>query len=194
MSKRNRELLLVLAAIIMGIAVWWVYFYAPRQEQISEIQSETELTEMKIRSHRKQLKKLKREIEDLKEAARVEAEKAGGVGKEEALKRLLVTGRTIEEVNAASQGAFQEFISEHGVDFKSYKELSPSKWGDYKVGRLQFQLSTDTQGLSDLLAYFDNLEKAIRIDRLTINYRRGKKAALIVNLHLGTLFVGDLEK
>ena len=43
MSKRNRELLLVMSAIIIGIAVWWVHIYSPRLEMLENLDTDAEL-------------------------------------------------------------------------------------------------------------------------------------------------------
>ena len=59
---------------------------------------------------------------------------------------------------------------------------------------MEFRLSANTQGLSDLLENLENMAKAVRIERLEVNYRRSKEHDLHVYLRLGTLFVEGFKE
>lgn len=184
MSKKTREALLISFAIAIAFCVWWANLYSPRQERLEEVNTQLALADQK----------------KLRLINRIERFSKGGGGSPEEkmelslLAKLLPEGETMEAVNASTQLYLQEFIEKHDVTFRSYKELTPAKWRKFELGRLQFQLNSSTRGLSDLLAYFDDLEKVIRVERLTVNYRRSKEKELMVTLHLGTLFVGESAK
>ena len=97
---------------------------------------------------------------------------------------LVVPGNSPEEVSAHTQLWVQEFLENQGISLKAYKGLSPSKWRDYPLSRVQFQLGATIQGLSDLLESLENMEKAVRIEKLGVNYRRSRENDLLVSLDL----------
>ena len=103
--------------------------------------------------------------------------------------KLIIPGNSLEEVSARTQHWFQEYLKDYDLTIKSYKGLSPSKWQEYPLDRIEFQLTASTQGLSDLLEDLEKMEKAVRIEKLSVNYRRSREKDLHVSFRLGTLFV-----
>jgi len=62
------------------------------------------------------------------------------------------------------------------------------------LSRVEFQLGANIRGLSDLLDDLEKMEKAVRIEKLSVNYRRSKENDLRVSLNLGTLIVEGLKE
>jgi len=87
----------------------------------------------------------------------------------------------------------QQFMEQKGLAIKTYKELPPGKWQEYPVGRIEVQFETNMQGLSDTLEYFESLNRLVRIERLTINYRRTKQSDLLISMQIGILLLEEVR-
>jgi hypothetical protein len=55
-------------------------------------------------------------------------------------------------------------------------------------------INATTQGLADLLERLEYLEKAISIEKFSVDYRKSKEMDLRVSLELGALFVEGLKQ
>ncbi len=178
-TKKMRQWFLGSALIITSVLVWWASVY-------SDLQDNREILAADVSQFSHERDRLKQKVKELSGNKRNHREM------EETLARfsgLLVQGNSIEAVSAQTQLWVQEFLAKYDLSLKTYKGLSPSKWKDYPLSRVQFQLGTNTQGLSDLLENLETLGKAVRIEKLGVNYRRSRENDLRVSLHLGTLYV-----
>jgi hypothetical protein len=189
MTKRWRRWILGCALVITCLAVWWVQFHAPMQEQLGDLDFEAARVLQERESLQRKVDKLSGEEKDLKQAE-ADLHRLSG---------LMVEGNTIEAVNAATQAAVQGFLETKEITLKSYKEVGAVRWRGYTVGRVEFQFSTDLQGLSDVLEFIEGFKQAVRIESLTINHTRSRRRGvakdepLTVSLQLGTLFVQQLQ-
>ncbi len=180
LGKRDRQWLLGTALLLVLLLVWWLYVYGPRQERCRELalqlQQAGERNEL-LKSRYERLQKHKDQHGD------ADRRLAG-------LTARIVKGKNLEEVNAKVQAGFQKFLEEHEISLASYQSLSPLKWRAYQLGRLRFRLDTDMEGLAAMLRYLEELDRAVRLQTLNINYRRSKNASIRVTVELATLFLG----
>ena len=170
--------------ILTPVLVWWVLFYSPLQDQRDELEAAVSRDSQESVLLKQRLKKLSEKKPDHQETQ----ETLAGIS------RLVVPGNSPEEVSARTQQWMQEFLENYDLSLQSYKGISPSKWQEYPLSRVEFQLGTNIRGLSDLLEDLENMEQAVRIEKLSVNYRRSKENDLRVSLNLGTLFVEGLKE
>jgi hypothetical protein len=189
MNRRFRRWILGSAVVLTCLAVWWVQFHTPMQERLVDLDLEAAQVLQERESLARKIDRLLGEEKDLKQA---EADLAR-------LSGLMVEGSTIEAVNAVTQAAVQAFLEKKEITLKSYKEVGAAKWRGHTVGRVEFQFSTDIQGLSDVLEFVEGFKQAVRIESVTINHTRARRRGvakdepLTVSLQLGTLFVQQLQ-
>ncbi len=183
-NNKKRQWFLAVALIITSVLVWWASVYSPLQDQMEDL--ETDLTQVS-QEHDRLTQRLKRLSDTKQNHKKMEAALVQFSG-------LVVQGNSPEEVSGHTQLWVQGFLEDHDLSLKAYKGLSPSKWRDYSLSRVQFQLDATTQGLSDLLEDLENMKKAVRIEKLGVNYTRSRENRLRVSLHLGTLFVEGLRE
>jgi hypothetical protein len=176
-QKRKRRLIFGAAGVICGMLVWWAQIYEPLQEQKTDLFTELDtLTQERDLSIEK-LKKLTEYVETHKAAE-------NELARFEALK---IEGKTLEELSAGTQALLQQFLDKHAIPIKVYKDLPPAKWREHPVSKIELQIETRMQGVADLLEYLETLNKVIRIERLTVSYRRMKDNDLQVSLQIVTL-------
>jgi hypothetical protein len=172
------------ALILVIVLVWWGLFYSPLQDERGNLEVAVLKVSQKNVRLEQRWKKLSKMQPDPRKAQKTQ------IG----IPRLLVPGNNLKEVSVHTQEWFQEFLRSYDLSLKSYKELPPSMWGRYPLSRVQFQLDTNIRGLSDLLEDLENMELAVRIEDLSVSYRRNKEKDLRVSLNLGTLFVEGLKE
>jgi hypothetical protein len=189
MNRRLRRWVLGSAVVFTCLAVWWVEFRSPTQERLVDLDLEAARVLQERESLARKIERLSGEEKDSKQAEADLGRLAG----------LMVEGSTIEAVNAVTQAAVQAFLETKQITLKSYKEVGSGKWRGHTVGRVEFQFSTDLQGLSDVLEFVEGFKQAVRIESLTINHTRARRRGvtkdepLTVSLQLGTLFVQQLQ-
>jgi hypothetical protein len=176
-QKRKHRLIFGVIGVICGMLVWWAQAYDPLQEQKNDLSGELErLTQGRGQAIEK-LKKLNEFVETHKgaenELARFDA--------------LKIDGKTLEELGAGTQAVLQQFLDKHTIPIKAYKDLPSGKWREHPVSKIELQIETRMQGISDLLEYLETLNKVIRIERLTVSYRRMKDNDLQISLQIATL-------
>ncbi len=178
-SKKMRHLFLGTALILTAVLVWWGHIYSPLLEQKDELVLDISKKSQRYDLLEQRLRKLsKKRQNNQKEKASMAR-----------FSKLIVPGNSLEDVSAHTQHWVQEYLINYDLTIKSYKGLSPSKWQGYPLAQVEFQLGANTQGLSDLLEDLEKMEKAVRIEKLSVTYRRSKENDLRVSLRLGTLFV-----
>ena len=179
-----RQWLLCSALILAIVLIWWGLFYSPLQDEKGDLEVAVSRVSQKRVLLKQRLKKLSK------------AEKNPLTAQEtpDSTSRLMVPGNSLKQVSVHTQQWFQEFLRSYDLSLKSYKELSPSMWGKYPLSRVEFQLDTNIRGLSDLLEDLEKMELAVKIETLSVSYRRGKEKDLRVSLNLGTLFVEGLKE
>jgi hypothetical protein len=170
--------------VVISVLVWQVHIWSPLQDQKDALEVELSV----VSQERDRLAQRLERLSDTEENQRKMEETL------DQFTGLVVQGNSPEEISAHTQLWVQEFLEKQGISLKAYKGLSPSRWRDYPLSRVQFQLGATTQGLSDLLENLENMEKAIRIEKLSVNYRRSRENDLLVSLNLSTLFVEGLEE
>ena len=178
-NNKMRHLFLGTALILTAVLVWWGYIYSPLLEQKDEFDVDISKKSQEYDLLEQRLRKLSEKRQDDRNVKDSMAN----------FSKLKVPGNSLEEVSAYTQHWVQEYLKNYDITVKSYKGLSPSKWQGYPLAQVEFQLSANTQGLSDLLEDLEKMEKAVRIEKLSVNYRRSKENDLRVSLRLGTLFV-----
>ena len=183
-NKRVRQWFLCSALILAPVLVWWVILYSPLQTQRDKLEAAVSKDSQENVLLKQRLKKLFKKKQDHQE---IQATLAG-------ISRLAVPGNSPAEVSAHIQQWVQEFLQNYGVSLKSYKGLTPSNWQEYPLSRVEFQLGANIRGLSDLLEILEKMEKAVRIEKLSVNYRHSKENDLRVSLNLGTLIVEGLKE
>ena len=183
-DKSTRRLLIGGALALTTLLIWWVYIYSPLQDRRDEL---TEEAAQLSQEH----ERLTQRLEKLSDTEQNKQEIQNTLSR---LSDLTLQGKGLEEFSAHTQLWVQEFLENHDLSLNAYKSLSPSRWRDYPLGCVQFQLSTTTQGLSDLLENLEKVEKAFRIEELRTSYKRSKEHGLRVTLHLGALFVEGIDK
>jgi hypothetical protein len=176
-QKRKRRLIFGVAAVICGMLIWWAQIFDPLHEQKNDLFTELErLTQERDQSIEK-LNKLTEFVETQKD---VENE----LSQFDVLK---IDGKTLEELGASTQAILQQFLDKHAIPIKAYKDLPASKWREHPISRIELQIETGMQGISDLLEYLETLNKVIRVERFTVSYRRKKDSDLQASLQIATL-------
>jgi len=182
-NKRVRQLIMGGAVIFVGLFVWWDYVYSPLHGSLEELSIDLDRLSQEHEQLTRRIRKLSGSEQKSKKA---EAELAR-------FSKLMIEGESLEEINAFTQVLFQQFLEKKGTQIRAYKELAPANWLQYPLGRVQIQLDTTMPGISDILFYLENLKKVVRIERLSINYKRSKDNELNVVLHLGTPLFKDVK-
>jgi len=176
-KKRKRQVIFGLIGLICGILIWWAQVCDPLVEKKGDLSTELErLTRERDRS-----------IRDMKEVSEyIESHKS--VEKEMVrFAALKIDGKTLEELSAGTQSILQQFLDKNTIPIKAYKDLPASKWREHPISRVELQIETGMQGVSDLLEYLETLNKVIRVERFSVAYRRKKEADLQISLQIATL-------
>jgi hypothetical protein len=176
-QKRKRRLIFGVATVICALLIWWAQIFDPFLEQKKDLFMELERLNQESAQSIEKLKKLSEFIETQKGA---ESELA----KFDVLK---IDGKTLEELSASTQAIFQQFLDKHSIPIKAYKDLPAGKWREHPISRIELQIETGMQGISDLLEYLETLNKVIRVERFTVSYRRRKDSDLQISLQIATL-------
>jgi len=179
-----RQWFLCSALILTPVLVWWVLLYSPLKDQRDELKAALSKDSQESALLKQRLKKLS----EKKQGHPQTQETLAGIS------RFVVPGNSLAEGSAHTQQWIQEFLQNYDLSLQSYKGLSPSKWQEYPLSRVEFQLGANIRGLSDLLEDLEKMEKAVRIEKLSVNYRRSKENDLRVSLNLGTLIVEGLKE
>jgi len=176
-QKRKRLLIFGVAGVICGMLLWWAQGYDPLKEKKTDLSTELErLTQERDRS-----------IENLKVLTEYVETHKGAENELTRFDALKIDGKTLEELGASTQAVLQQFLEKHAIPIKIYKDLPPSKWREHPVSKIELQIETRTQGVADLLEFLETLNKVIRIERLTVTYRRMKDNELQISLQIATL-------
>jgi len=183
-DKKVRHWLLGSALILISCLVWWTYLLSPLQDQRNELALDVSKAEQESDRLKLRMQKLSEKKQVSRESEAMLSQYAAVVG----------PGKSLEEVSSHTQQWVQEFLKNYDLSLKSYKGLSPSMWQDYALSQIEFQLEANIQGLSDLLEDLEKIEQAVRIEKLSVNYRHSRENDLRVTLRLGTLFVEGLKE
>ncbi len=183
-NKKTRHWILGSVLIFISCLVWWTYLFSPLQDQKNEFAVDVSKAEQESDRLNLRMQKLSEKKQDNRESKEMLSRFAA----------LVVPGKSLEEVSSHTQQWVQEFLKNYDLSLKSYKGLSPSMWQDYSLSQIEFQLEASIQGLSDLLEDLEKIEQAVRIEKLSVNYRRSRENDLRVTLRLGTLFVEGLKE
>lgn len=176
-KKRKRQVAFGLIGLICGTLIWWAQVCDPLQEEKGDLSTELERL---TREH-------DRSIRDMKEVTGyIESHKA--VEKEMVrFDTLKIDGKTLEEISAGTQSILQQFLDKNTIPIKAYKDLPASKWREHPISRVELQIETGMQGVSDLLEYLETLNKVIRVERFSVSYRKKKDADLQISIQIATL-------
>jgi len=180
---RRRKWILSGALALTCILVWWAQMYEPFQERLADVRDDIDVYTAERDQLTGQIQKLTGLIGTNPVNATEQAR----------YQQVKIDGKKIEEVNAVVQSMLQQFMEQKGLAIKTYKELPPGKWQEYPVGRIEVQFETNMQGLSDTLEYFESLNRLVRIERLTINYRRTKQSDLLISMQIGILLLEEVR-
>ncbi len=165
--------------------VWWFNIYSPLRDKRYELAED-----ISFASHERD-----RLVQKLERLSDKKQNKQKILESHARLSSLVLQGSSMEQISAQVHAWLQEFLeNHHHLSLKTYKELPPSKWRSYPISRLEFNMNATTQGLSDLLENLERIEKALRIEKLGVSYRRSKEHDLRISLQLGVLFVEGLKK
>ena len=178
-SRKRRRWGIGIALGLTVVLVWWLRIFTPLEDKMNEISANIEKESLELHHLKKEVKKISSAIHAYKEKR----------GNFDRFSQVFTTEKTLEGTNAAVQADFQKFLENRHISLIAYKELPPGKWREYAVGRLEFQLSTSTESLSEVLRFLETRRGATRIERIVISYRSPRNESLHVLLRLGTLFV-----
>ncbi len=176
--------MLVIALVLLCVFVWWDQIYSPLRAEQAELTARL-FQGVQERDHVRQ--RFERLLVTPRNSREMEE-------KMSSLRRLLVPGNSLEEASANMQLWVQKYLESHDLTLRTYQGLAPSKWREYPVSRVRFQLNASTQGFSDLLESLETMEQAVRIEGLGVEYRRSREKDLDVSLDLGAVFVEGLQK
>ncbi len=165
--------------ILLSVLVWVVYFYVPLKDKKNEIASECTV-------YRDRIKQLDQRLKKLNTLEKTFLSKKNGLTR---FSKIMIYGKSIDDINAETQILFQTFFEKNDITLTSYKVLSGSKWKNYDLGRVEFNIVTSMTGLDKILKYAENLDKVVRIENLNINYTAKRTNPLRVNLRMETLFL-----
>ena len=184
LNKRTRQWLLGGALIATALFIWWVYDYEPQlgrltfaRDAVHQAQERQEMLQNRLKRFSADDKKQQSQNKQL-----------------EALSAKIIPGKSIEEVNAQVQTELQKFLDDHDISLSSYQAMAPGKWRGYKLGKMQFRLSTTTRKFSEALEYLEKLDTAVGVTGMNIRYQRRRKGLLNITLELSTLFMEEGKK
>jgi len=176
-QERRRRVFMGTSIIICWLLILWAQVYDPLQEEKTALIAERE----KLTYDRGHLtEKLKKITEFIESNQYVENE----ITRFDALK---IGGKTIEELSAGTQLILQQFLNTNSIPIKAYKDLPASKWREHPISRVELQIETGMKGVSSVLEYLETLDKVIRVERLTVFYRKKKDSDLQVSFQIATL-------
>lgn len=178
-NKRFRTTLSSLVILVLGVSAWWNTYYLPRKVTSQELMAAHEES-----LHR--LQRLRTKINALKKENLANRDKKDDL---ERLADLMVGSGTVQEINTEAQKLLRSFWEKHNITLDTYREVPSTKWRDNVVVRLDYQFKCELEELSELLSYFEKLEKVIRIEKLNVHYLKRKSANLQVILSLGILSI-----
>lgn len=187
MSQQNRRIsrkrrnIWTVALIVAGLLSWWVQIYDPLSEQMAEQKTA-------IGKNRQEIDRLAQRIERLSVYAEPPSTLLEALREK---RKQMIPGRKLEEVNPGIQTAMQDVADRAGVSIKSYKDLPAGQWKDYGLARIELQIETSTENLSRYLESLDALQKLVRIEKMTISYRKAKGFDLVVTMQVAALFLED---
>lgn len=179
MNKRLRTTLSGLMILILGLAVWWNGYYKNQKETVQGLRDDQEAALNRLHRIRTKIRALKKENLVNRE-------------KQDDLKRLsdlMVGGGSAQEVNTEAQKLLRSLWDKHGIKLDTYREVPSAKWRDNTVVRLDYQFKCELEELSEVLKYFEDLNKVIRIEKFNVHYLKRKKDNLQVILNLGILSI-----
>jgi hypothetical protein len=178
-SRRFRVTLTGLVILILAAVVWWNGYYIKKKEATDEL----------VRSYqmaRHRLERLKAQKEALRNENLVNREKQEDLKR---LSELLVVGDSAGDVNTEAQKILRAFWEKNNIKLDTYKEVPGAKWRNNSVVRINYQFKCELDDLSDLLYYFETLEKVIRIQTLNVHYLKRDFDNLQVILSLEVLSI-----
>ncbi len=178
-DKRTKQWIAGCIIIVLSVLIWMVYFYSPLKEKESSI-----LSQCKLYSER--IGQLKHRFVVLERSEKECVSKGNDLTR---FSKIMVYGGSIDDINAEIQIMFQKFFEKNNIVLTSYKVLSVSKWKKYDLGRVEFNLLTSMTGVDKLLKYIENLDKVVKVEKLSINYTGRKVDPLRVSLRMATLFL-----
>lgn len=172
-----RQWILGVALVILFVFVWWDQVYSPLRAEQAELAVDLFQGDQERDRLRQRIERLFHTPQNQKKMEETMA----------SLQRFVVPGNSLEDISANIQIWVQKFLESHDLSLLTYRGLPSSKWREYSVSRVRFQLNASTQGFSDLLERLENMEKAIRIESLGVEYRRSREKDLRVSLDLGAV-------
>ncbi|MBC8439034.1 MAG: hypothetical protein H8D87_05045 [Deltaproteobacteria bacterium] len=179
LNKRFRFTVFGLLICFLAAAVWWSTLYTGLMEELDGLKSEQQVS-------LNRLERLQSKKEALWQENLVNREKQKDLQR---LSNLLVGGNSAVDVNTEAQKLIRSFWDEHAIKLDTFREIPSGKWRDNVILKLNYQFTCELEDLSDLLNYFEKLEKVIRIETLNIHYLKREEDNLQVILTLGILSI-----
>jgi hypothetical protein len=179
LNKRLRLTAFGFLICFLAAAIWWTTLYTGLMEELGELKSGQQIS-----LHR--LERLQSKKEALWQENLVNREKQKDLQR---LSNLLVGGDSAVDVNTEAQKLIRSFWEEHDINLDTFREIPSGKWRDNVLLKLNYQFKCELDDLSDLLNYFEKLEKVIKIEKLNIHYLKRKQDNLQVILTLGILSI-----
>ena len=179
MNKRFRFTVLCLIVFVLVTVVWWNGYYTKQVQTVEEIVQSYD-------ADLQRLEMLKLRKEALKDENLVNREKQDDLKR---LSELLIVGDSAGDVNTEAQKLLRNFWDTQNIKLDTYKEMPSGKWRDNVVVRINYQFKCELGELSEMLRYFENLEKVIRIQTLNVHYLKRAYDNLQVILSLEILSI-----
>ena len=177
----KRKWALSFLVFILAGMVWWFRIYSPLKEEAEILHAAIAQKDAQIQRTELRLKRL----------ANTQDKRRKMLARQARLSRMVSLGKSVEQANAETQLWAQGLLEKFGITLRTYKEMTPVKWRDHQVGMVQSQLNASIQGLSDLLQRIEKMDKAVRLEAMTVTYRKNKEDLLQVSFDLGTLVLEE---
>lgn len=178
-NRRLRFTISGLLIFFLSGLVWYNVLYQGLQKQLDTLNSKYQVS-----SHR--LLRLESKKKRLEQQNIVNREKQKDLQR---LSNLLVGGDSMVDVNTEAQKLLRSFWEKHKIKLDTYKEIPGKKWRENNVIRLNYQFKCELEDLSEMLNYFEKMQKVIRIETLNIHYLKRKNDNLQVIITLGVLSI-----
>lgn len=179
--SRKRRLAWTLGVIAAALLSWWAQLYDPLRERLDEQQAA-------MAKWRMENERLQHRIDRLSEYAEPPA---ALIQELQNRRSLFIPGRAVEEVNAGIQTVLQEVADRSGATLKSYKNLPSRSWKDHTLAQVEVQMETTTEHLAAFLEALGTLKKLVRVEKMTVSYRKTKGAELLVTIQAAALLLED---
>lgn len=177
LTRRHRGAARALAAMALGVALWYALWIAPLRREVGRLHELREAQTLQLRLRRKSLATLRRQLQ------RMEARARGGRSGE--IRPL--PGDDPSGVMAYLQELLRKAVEEGLLEVRGYQLLDSRPFEGYLRVQVRLELQADAKGLYRFLRSVERSPYALGISRLEVNARPGGRRPLRVRARLEAL-------